>query len=333
MRVRYQVDNALLAIGIHVTAAPHSHSTRTVTDGTHRGRVIDRVNGYSIVACETCGFRHVLPLPSPREQKAAYEEAYYRDEKPNYVERAREDAEWSRLAWDDRLSLFEDLLKRDAAHPLSVLDIGCGPGWFLKAAADCGWKAQGVEPSRQAAEHARSLGLAVTNALFDETTARAIERADVVHLNNMLEHVADPVALLRLAIQRAWPGGLVCVGVPNDYNALQVAVRAGGAEAWWLAPPHHLNYFDFASLEALLKRLGLEPVETLTSFPMELFLLMGENYVGDDAVGRACHARRKQFDLALEKAGLSQVRRRLYGALAKAGIGREAIIVARTPVA
>jgi SAM-dependent methyltransferase len=167
--------------------------------------------------------------------------------------------------------------------------------------------------------------------MFDETTASELERADVVHLNNMLEHVADPLAVLRLAIDRARPGGLICVGVPNDYNALQQTARAGGAPPWWLAPPHHLNYFDFASLEALLKRCGLDVAETFTSFPMELFLLMGENYVGNDVVGRQCHLRRKRFDMALEKAGFGDVRRKLYGALAKAGIGREAIIVARKP--
>lgn len=313
-----------------MTAATHK-STPIANDGTHRGAIIDRVNGFDIVACETCGFRHVLPLPTAKEQRAAYEEGYYRDEKPTYLTRAREDAEWSRLAWDDRLSLFEDLLKPEATRPLSVLDIGCGPGWFLKVAADRGWAAQGIEPSRQAAEHAQSIGLNIVNAMFDETTAPSIDCADVVHLNNMLEHVADPIALLRLAIARAWPGGLICVGVPNDYNALQEAARASGTPPWWLAPPHHLNYFDFASLEGVLKRLGLDVIETLTSFPMELFLLMGENYVGNDAVGRQCHLRRKQFDLALENAGLGDLRRKLYGALAKAGIGREAIIVARKP--
>ena len=311
-------------------AASATRTSQIADDGTHRGSIIDRIDGYSIVACQTCGFRHALPLPSPRDQRDAYEQAYYRDQKPTYVSRAREDAEWSRLGWDDRLSLFEDLLKHEATQGLSVLDIGCGPGWFLKAAADRGWKAQGIEPSKQAAEHARELGLNIVNAMFDETTAPSVERADVVHLNNMLEHVADPIGLLRLAVGRTWPGSLICVGVPNDYNVLQEAARASGTKPWWLVPPHHLNYFDFASLEALLKRVGLEVVETLTSFPMELFLLMGDNYIGDDSLGRECHARRKQFDLALEKAGLGDVRRKLYGALAKAGIGREAIIVART---
>jgi SAM-dependent methyltransferase len=311
-----------------------SHKVLAISDRQgHRGPIIDRVNDFDIVDCEACGFRHVLQLPTPEALKAAYSESYYRDEKPTYLARAQEDAAWQQLAWDDRLSLFEELLERDPSRPFSVLDIGCGPGWFLKAAADRGWKSQGVEPSRQAAAHAQSLGLDILNIMFDEAHAAQADRADVVHLNNMLEHVADPIGLLKLAIARAWPGGLVCVGVPNDYNGLQEAVRAGGAAPWWLAPPHHLNYFDFDSLSALLSKLGLEVMESLTSFPMELFLLMGENYVGNDTLGRSCHARRKQFDLSLEQAGLGHVRRKLYGALAKAGLGREAIIIARKPLA
>jgi 2-polyprenyl-3-methyl-5-hydroxy-6-metoxy-1,4-benzoquinol methylase len=322
----YQLHNA--RVRDSVTLRPQT-SFDIIRGDTHRGAVVDHANGYDVVACEACGFRHVLPLPTAAEQRAAYEEAYYRDEKPAYLERAREDAEWSRVAWEDRLSLFEDLLQPE--RNLRVLDIGCGPGWFLQVATERGWTTQGIEPSRQAAEHARGLGLDIVNAMFDESAAQRLEPADVVHLNNMLEHVADPIDLLRLALGHARPAGLICVGVPNDYNALQEAVRASGVPPWWLAPPHHLNYFDFDSLEALLKRLGLEIVETLTSFPMELFLLMGENYVGNDGVGRECHLRRKRFDLALEKAGLGAVRRKLYGALAKAGIGREAIIVARKP--
>ena len=58
-----------------------------------------------------------------------------------------------------------------------------------------------------------------------------------------------------------------------------------------------------------------------TSFPMELFLLMGENYVGNDAVGKECQSKRKRFDLALEKAGMGETRRKFYRALSNAGLG------------
>ncbi|MEJ0044291.1 MAG: hypothetical protein WDM81_19650 [Rhizomicrobium sp.] len=78
----------------------------------------------------------------------------------------------------------------------------------------------------------------------------------------------------------------------------------------------------------LLERLGFDIAEKTTSFPMEAFLLMGDNYRADPALGRACHNKRKKFDLALDAAGLKETRRSLYRALAEAGIGREAVVIA-----
>jgi hypothetical protein len=120
--------------------------------------------------------------------------------------------------------------------------------------------------------------------------------------------------------------------VPNDFSPLQAAAKSAlGSGEWWVAPPHHLNYFDFDSLSALLARLGLKEAERTTIFPMEAFLLMGENYLDAPALGRACHGKRKAFDLALEAAGLKATRRELYRSLAKLGIGREAVIIAVKP--
>jgi len=50
--------------------------------------------------------------------------------------------------------------------------------------------------------------------------------------------------------------------------------------------------------------------------------------VNDGALGRACHNRRKKFDLAFEAAGLKEIRRNFYRALAELGIGREAVVIA-----
>ena len=154
-----------------------------------------------------------------------------------------------------------------------------------------------------------------------------------MHLNNVLEHIPDPAHLIALAHGLLEPGGLICINVPNDFSPLQIAAMgAAGTDDWWVAPPHHLNYFDFESLTALLTRLGFEPAARTTSFPMEAFLMMGENYIGDPALGRACHNRRKKFDLAFEAAGLKETRRAFYRALAEAGLGREAVVIAVKPM-
>ncbi len=292
---------------------------------THQGPRLAAVNGYDIIACEMCGFRHAVPLPEPAALEREYREKYYSEEKPTFLVHAGEDQQWSKLAQSDRLESFERILGKGRRR---LLDIGSGPGFFLQTAQARGWQVLGIEPSRQAAAHARALGVEVMEGFFDAQSAGALGRFDAVHMNNVLEHIPAPIELLILARERLSPGGILCVNVPNDFSPLQIAAADGGLGEWWLVPPHHLNYFDFASLSDLLSRLDFRVVERSTSFPMEAFLLMGENYVGDTALGRACHNKRKRFDLALEEAGQGEARRAFYRALAEAGIGREAALIA-----
>ena len=294
----------------------------------HHGPALASQNGYDVIACAVCGFAHAVPLPTPAQLTAEYRERYYSDEKPAYLAHAREDQSWAQLSQDDRLQVLERLLP---ASRRRLIDIGCGPGFFLQTACARGWQGEGLEPSKQASEHARSLGLRVAQGFFSAERARELGRFDVVHMNNVLEHVPNPVALLTAAHDLLDPGGVLVVGVPNDFSPLQIAAAAQGLPRWWVAPPHHLNYFDFSSLAAVLEQLGFALAERQTSFPMEMFLLMGEDYTADSALGRACHNRRKRFDLALAEKGLDEVRRHFYRALADSGLGREAIIFAVRP--
>ena len=309
----------------------HATAAQIVRDGAHHGAHIASANGHDIIACAACGFRHALPLPDPAALEREYREHYYASEKPDFLKHAGEDQHWFELAQTDRLEIFERLLPPSRRR---LLDIGCGPGFFLATAIQRGWTASGIEPSRQAAAHARGLigengGATVTEGFFGPQTAPGLGRFDVICLTNMLEHVPDPIHILEQARDLLDAGGLIAVGVPNDFSPLQIAGKAAaGVGDWWLAPPHHLNYFDFDSLEALLTRLDFRVVERTTSFPMEAFLMMGENYVGDAALGRACHNKRKAFDLAFEAAGLKETRRAFYRALADLGLGREAVVIA-----
>jgi SAM-dependent methyltransferase len=294
----------------------------------HDGPVLDAHGDYSIVNCESCGFAHATPLPSAAELERAYAETYYAVEKPDYLVRAESDAAWASMFYQDRLAALSEALGIEEPDAARLLDIGSGPGHFLLAAQSAGWKAEGVEPSRQAAGFAAGKGLTIHNHMFDMDWAAAQTPFDAVHSMNVLEHVADPAAILAAAFTCLKPGGAICIGVPNDYNELQAAARKAGQRPWWVVPPHHLNYFSFESLERLLLRCGFTPVSRLTSFPMETFLLMGRNYVGDDVAGRALHAERKAFDANLQALD-PIVRRRFYRALSDQGFGREAIVIAK----
>ncbi len=297
----------------------------TVDQSAHPGHFLAHEAGFDIVDCRACGFAHALPLPDPAALSDMYRRAYYAETKPDYLTRAAADAEWAQLAYDDRLDEIASFLP---VEQRTILDIGSGPGFFLSRAVARGWQGIGVEPSRQAASFARERGLDIRDGFFTDEMVASLSSVSGIHMMNVLEHVPDAIDTLARTSQLLLPGGVLCIGVPNDFNPLQNLLRERrNFKSWWVAPPHHINYFDFDSLERVLTRAGFTPVSRLTSFPMELFAVLGANYVGDDALGRQCHLERKAFDVDLEAASQG-ARRRLYRKLAEAGLGREAIVIA-----
>ena len=299
---------------------------RSAASPQHTGPKLGQSSGFAIIACSACGYAHATPLPTVAALSETYCHDYYAAEKPLYLVRTEEDRSWWLEVYDDRLSAMEAHLD---TVPGAMLDIGSGPGLFLDAAAARGWRTLGVEPSRQAAAHARGLGHDIRQGFFDAAMAAALTPVDAIHMALVLEHVPEPGPLLAAARALLRPGGVICVVVPNDFSPLQRAAEGQGMPPWWVAPPHHLNYFTPESLTALVEGAGFVVVERTATFPMELFLLMGDVYVGDDALGRACHGKRKAFETAMRKAGQGERLARLYRSFADQDLGREIVLFAR----
>lgn len=301
--------------------------TETKEWRNHKGNILDSVKGFDVIECESCGFKHIIPIPSPEELEEVYRQEYYSTEKPLYLERHREDLDWWNLVYSERYDTFEEFL------PLSrrrILDVGSGPGFFLLHGKERGWHTLGMEPSAQAAAHSRELGIEIIEDFLTDRTAQQLGKFDVIHMSEMLEHIPDPRGILQIVRELLILGGLICVVVPNDYNPFQYALTtACGYDPWWVAPPHHINYFSFDSLNSLLTKSGFKVVLREATFPIDMFLLMGDNYVGNDKIGRQCHAKRKRFEHNLAAAGHGEIKREFYRDLARIGIGREVVIVGR----
>lgn len=293
----------------------------------HDGKVIDRVKDYEVIDCEVCGFKHIVPIPTQEELEKVYEKEYYSIEKPLFIERQLEDIEWWNVVYDDRYDFFEQNLPNDRRK---ILDIGCGPGFFLKRGKERGWEGLGVEPSRQAAEYAKGLGLDVVNCFLNEANLEdREEKFDVVHMSEVLEHITEPIVFCKTAYNLLSDEGIICVVVPNDYNPFQKILREKlGFQPYWLAPPHHINYFTFTSLHTLLEQVGFSIIGKEAMFPIDIFLLMGDNYIGNDTIGRICHSKRKQLEINLKRGGLNSFKRELCQFLASKDIGREMVLFA-----
>lgn len=298
-----------------------------IESNLHTGRLIEEKDGIQVIDCSHCGFRHINPLPDTRELEEFYRAAYYQSEKADYFKDSDEDLNWRIQEFNECFEIVEGMLPAQSGR--RVLDIGCGPGDLLLTGLHRGWNGLGVEPSPAAVEFARGRGLNVIEGFFDDHLVGELGLFEFVHLSGVLEHVLDPANVLRNAASLLAEDGILCVSVPNDYNPLQKAFCAEtGKDHWWVVPQHHLNYFDFDSLERLLSRLGLAPACRSTNFPMELFLLMGQDYVGNPSLGRALHGQRKLLELTLFSHA-AKIRRDFYHAMADVGLGRLAIVFSR----
>ncbi len=58
---------------------------------------------------------------------------------------------------------------------------------------------------------------------------------------------------------------------------------------------------------------------------MELFLTMGDDYINNPEIGKRCHQKRVSFELSIP----AELRRNIYQALAKVGVGRDCFVCAK----
>lgn len=149
-----------------------------------------------------------------------------------------------------------------------MLELGCGRGELLHGAAERGWSVAGVDMTPDYVENARrNFGLEIEEAAVE--ACRSLDEGwDVVILAAVLEHVYDPIALLRRVSAALRPGGVIYLDVPNEcslYTRLgNLYLRLRGRDwALNLSPtfsPFHVVGFCPASLRFALEATGFEVV-------------------------------------------------------------------------
>jgi SAM-dependent methyltransferase len=208
----------------------------------------DRVHGvpgtFVVVRCGACGLAYQNPRPTPASFAAIYP-ANYGPYQGGAVDRAH---------------LHPDLAMAcrfvHAEQPAGgrLLDIGCGPGLFLQAMRLLypQWHVSGVEPDAAAAAAARRAGLDVQHSTVEQADL-APHSWDAVTLWNVIEHLPDPVGMLRRARQLLRPGGVLYMAVPlrDSWDA-----RLFGR--YWIGweLPRHFTLFDRPTLARLLDSAG-----------------------------------------------------------------------------
>lgn len=234
-------------------------------------------NGVDVLRCPRCKSL-MADVPFDASQ-------YERDEYYTMKFRTREDIEryWG-FRWRHVLNAL-----RTRATPSTLLDVGAGNGYFVyMAGKEFGLDAFGIEIAEKEIDFARRVvGIELSKQALEEHDRRDYS---VVTLFNVLEHVPDPLSILREAHNHLRPGGYLAVTTPNPSC---VHVRVKGLRNWGMVdPPHHINLFTKGGLFGILTRTRFQPThyETLSTYMEWLLRYDTRNYIARQVLFRVLRA-------------------------------------------
>lgn len=171
-----------------------------------------------------------------------------------------------------------------ALGSIRILDVGCGNGSQLAIPlARLGCWLTGIDMHEGSIDEARRLASDLDNVDFKCVDLDAVDDGafDVVILSEVLEHVADPAALLRSSIKKMKRGGRVIITVPNGYGEFEWdswlfrGLRLDRAVEWYEArraksgarkpidsstenhDNGHIQFFTLKRLERIFREAGL----------------------------------------------------------------------------
>jgi 2-polyprenyl-3-methyl-5-hydroxy-6-metoxy-1,4-benzoquinol methylase len=194
-----------------------------------------------------CGVGFLVEQPSDAELDALYEEYYYPEHGDAGVYENSTDSK-SR----------QHITALDAALAgKRVLDYGCGVGNFLAVATERGLTIEGVEFDDVGRQAATENGFRVAKTI----DGCEPDSFDFVYLNDVIEHLRDPVAELAAIRERMRPGAAIFVLTMNMRGLI---ARARGSRWGVVTNPTHLWFYDETSLAALLAA-GFEELRLLST--------------------------------------------------------------------
>jgi 2-polyprenyl-3-methyl-5-hydroxy-6-metoxy-1,4-benzoquinol methylase len=169
-----------------------------------------------------------------------------------------------------------DLSNRNNSHTLMVelvggtkrvLDVGCATGYLARALAERGCTVSGVEFDAESAEEARPhLERLVIGDLetMDMAEAFGDDRFDVIVFGDVLEHLRNPLPVLRGAKALLADRGSVVASIPNvAHGSVRLALLAGrfDYQDLGLLDATHVRFFTRSSVEDLFREAGMVPID------------------------------------------------------------------------
>ncbi len=222
-----------------------------------RFKKLNEVPNQAIVECNGCGITTREPsIFSPNFEENAKVKV-----------RAHEDYIGGQ---PDRVApyIFERLIEAESKiSGRMLLDIGCGSGALLLKAKERGWTCYGTEREPQAVSKMAKHDIKCFTGDLDDSELQSM-RFDLIHMNHVLEHVQNPLLVLKSIESLLTKDGIAIIEVPNEFNAFTQLLRqwlnldGSSATSYF----QHEWFFSPKTLRSLSNKSGLRILKLHTPF-------------------------------------------------------------------
>ena len=219
------------------------------SSGEHRDIFVK--DGFPHVRCTSCGMVYVTPMLREEALLKFYEEESSWTE----VLFSTEQVELDQKKFKYGLDLIQGY-----GPAGELLDVGCGPGFFLEAARERGWQVAGMEMNQRCVERLQGLDIPVHTESLEEAVLP--EAAfDCVTMWEVLEHLREPRAALAQIHRLLRPRGMLLICVPN-FGSLVNRILHEKAETF--SGYAHINFFTVETLSHMQEKASFEVLEKET---------------------------------------------------------------------
>jgi SAM-dependent methyltransferase len=206
-------------------------------------------------------------VPAPRSIEARVKRLVYETYHAPPAERSATAARWW---WALRVLLWpvrnHSVLSFPPPATRHVFEFGAGSGNDLLEFRAAGWTVGGCEPSAHACDVAARSGITLQNC--NAEAAEVPDGTSCIYMNNVFEHLHDPIAVLANARPRLASDGLVVLVVPNHGSMASALFGA----AWpGYDPPKHIWGYTRASLPGILAQAGYDTIAIDQKYPFSTY--------------------------------------------------------------
>lgn len=137
------------------------------------------------------------------------------------------------------------------------LEIGVGAGEMIAVAKEHGFDVEGLDIRPNYAKQVSNIIDSPVHSV-DFSKFKSGKQYDVIVMGDVIEHVTDPIAMLKKASDLLTDDGVMWISTPNFDSAFSL-IRKEKDPMWSVC--QHINYFSKVSLENLMKELGFEAID------------------------------------------------------------------------